>query len=141
MKTGEKRIYDIWHNIVFRCNNEKYPTYLQCSVCDEWKTFENFKQWYTDHYYKIGREKMCVDKDILYKHNTIYSPRTCCIVPETINMLFTNRQRFRGSLPVGVTLKNGKYIAKCKIDSKDRYIGSFNTSIEAFEAYKSVKEE
>lgn len=83
---------------------------------------------------------MCVDKDILYKHNTIYSPQTCCIVPETLNMLFTNRQRYRGDLPVGVTHKDGRYMAKCKIKSKDKYIGFFNSPIEAFNAYKNTKE-
>ena len=81
-----------------------------------------------------------VDKDILYKHNTVYSPQTCCIVPESLNMLLTNRQRYRGDLPIGVTRKDGKYMAKCKIKSKDKYLGYFDTALDAFNAYKSTKE-
>lgn len=136
----DKKIYDIWYNIIVRCKNEKYPTYLKCDVCKEWEIFNNFKNWYINHYYEVENEKMCVDKDILYKHNKTYSPQTCCIVPETLNMILTNRYRFRGHLPVGVTFKDGKYMSKCKIDSKDKYIGLFDTSTEAFNAYKNVKE-
>lgn len=86
---------------------------------------------------------MCVDKDILYKNNTIYSPEKCCIVPETINMLFTNRKRFRGDLPIGVchVNKSGKYMAKYKQNGKDVYIGTYKSAELAFESYKMKKEE
>ena len=88
----------------------------------------------------VNDEKMCVDKDILVKGNKLYSPKTCCIVPETINMLFTNRKRYRGELPVGVTFKNGKYMAKFKRNGRDFYLGYYDSANDAFANYKYAKE-
>lgn len=140
MKESSNHIYDVWRNIIYRCGNPKYPSYIDCSVCEEWNDFSNFCQWYNDNYYEIHDEKMCVDKDILFKGNTIYRPDRCCIVPETINMILTNRRYHRGELPIGVTQKNGAYMAKCKMYKKDKYIGYFDSPIEAFYAYKAAKE-
>lgn len=50
-----------------------------------------------------------LDKDILVKGNKIYSPETCCFVPQEINNLFTKRKSCRGTLPIGV-----KYIKENK---------------------------
>ena len=136
----DKRIYDIWHNMIYRCGNPKYPTYMDCSVCAEWLEYKNFKTWYLKNYYSIENEKMCVDKDILYKGNKVYSALTCCIIPERINMLLTSRQFHRGELPIGVYFHNNKYEAKCKIDGKDKYLGSYDNVISAFKAYKKEKE-
>lgn len=141
MNDIRKKVYIIWRNIIDRCNNANYPTYINCAVDEEWTDFNAFYQWYKENFYQVADEKMCVDKDILVKGNSVYSPHTCCIIPETINMILTNRKRFRGDLPVGVTHKDGKYMAKCKIDNKDRYIGYYDSADEAFLAYKKVKEE
>lgn len=138
--SDRKKVYNLWHNICIRCGNPKYPTYIDCSVCDEWKDFNTFYEWYLDSFYQIRDEKMCVDKDLLCKGNKLYSPKYCCIIPEFINMIITNRKRFRGDLPLGVTFKDGKYMAKCKMYGRDNYIGTYNTAKEAFANYKMVKE-
>ena len=44
---------------------------------------------------------MCLDKDILYKNNTIYSKDTCIFIPERINILFTKNN----ALWLGVTVE------------------------------------
>ena len=140
------KIYDIWHSILDRCYDEKtinkFPTYSNCIVCDEWLNYQNFAKWYDDNYYQIDNEKMCVDKDILIKGNKVYSPKTCCIVPNSINILLTKVDKSRGEYPVGVSFHKAtnKFIAKYKTEGKSKYIGLFSTPEDAFIAYKKAKE-
>jgi hypothetical protein len=85
---------------------------------------------------------MCLDKDILFKGNKIYSPETCVFVPSDINILFTKTNAKRGDFPIGVTYnkKVGKYQSRCNVNSKLIHIDFFNTPEEAFFAYKIFKE-
>ena len=111
----ETRCYHEWMKILQRCYDssyqEKYPTYKDCIICDEWMCYQNFAEWYYNNYYTINNEKMEIDKDILCKGNKIYSPQTCIIVPQRINKLFTKSNKLRGDLPIGVyyNKQNKKY--------------------------------
>lgn len=142
--------YNVWSKIIKRCYDEKQhllqPTYQDCIVCDEWHNFKNFREWYLSHYYQVdNNERMCVDKDILFKGNKIYSPQTCCIVPNEINVLFTKTDKKRGQYPIGVYYKKRdcKFIAQCKHGGQksQKHLGSYNTPEEAFKAYKKYKEQ
>ena len=89
---------------------------------------------------------MELDKDILFKHNKIYSPETCIFVPKTINSLFVKRQNSRGESVIGTTPKNGRYQVQCNIinpktsKSKKEYLGFYDTQEKGFETYKYYKE-
>ena len=90
---------------------------------------------------------MCLDKDILIKHNKIYSPDTCIFVPHKINTLFTKSDKSRGESVIGTSLyKNGKYIVQCNLlnpetgKSKSEYLGLYETQEKGFEVYKYHKE-
>lgn len=139
--------YQVWHSMLRRCYNpeyqEKYPTYIGCSVVEEWHNFQNFAEWYKENYYQIGDEVMALDKDILFKHNKIYSPDTCIFVPTTINSLFVKCNASRGNLPVGVSFnkKTNKYVAYCRINDKKVTLGYYNEIKQAFEVYKVAKEQ
>ncbi|MDU4051146.1 MAG: hypothetical protein E7H33_09540 [Clostridium perfringens] len=145
--------YKTWHSMLQRCYDEKelrkFPTYKDCSVCDEWLYYPNFKQWYDENYYEIDNEKMALDKDILVKGNKVYSPETCIFVPERINGLFIKKNANRGNLPIGIiwNKRDKKYQANCNVfdiknnKSKNKHLGYFNTSQEAFKVYKKAKEE
>lgn len=129
-----------WHSMLRRCYSdkvhEKYPNYRNCEVCDEWKMFSGFKEWFDEHYV----EGWCLDKDILIKGNKTYSPYTCCFVPNELNVIFSHKPR-KIKLPQGVTLNNhGKYVARAAINGKEKRIGQYNTPEEAFQAYKVAKE-
>ena len=132
----------IWENILTRCYGEgeqrRHPTYCGCSVCEEWMTFSNFEKWFNENY----REGYEIEKDIIVKGNRVYSPETCCFVPRRINILLTNRRRFRGALPIGVTLSESgmRYRASYDRDGKSTLIGYYGSSEEAFYAYKKAKE-
>ena len=139
--------YEFWHSMFRRCYDpklhEKRPTYIGCSVCDEWHNFQNFAQWYEENYYEIPGERMALDKDILTKGNKVYGPDTCCFVPTSINSLFTKRDNDRGDLPIGVCYdkQNKKYRAQCSLGAdKRKNLGYYSTPEEAFQAYKEFKE-
>ena len=140
------KVYDIWKHMIRRCYDykfqEKCHTYIECKVCDEWLNFQAFASWYEENYYEIPGEQMTLDKDILIKGNKIYSPDTCVFVSQSINKLFTKRDAARGDLPIGVTYnkKSKKYQAQCAANNKQNHLGFYNTSEEAFNVYKQVKE-
>lgn len=144
------RVYHTWQNMLTRCYDPKLhkrnPTYINCEVDNEWCNFQNFAKWYYDNYYEVGNEDMCLDKDILFKGNKIYSPDTCVFVPQAINKLFVKANSNRGELVIGTTLHKGKYVAQCNIinpetgKSKHEYLGRYETQEEAFKVYKYYKE-
>lgn len=142
----ETKCYHEWMRMLERGYSklwkEKYQTYKDCYVCEEWLNFQNFAEWYEENYYEIKNEKMCLDKDILYKRNKIYSPKTCVFVPQRINKIFTKADIKRGKYPIGVyEHKNGKYISQCEFNNgKKRYLGCYSTIEEAFNVYKIEKE-
>lgn len=124
-----------------RCYDQKYhqkePTYIGCSVCGEWKYFSNFKRWFDENYI----EGYQLDKDILVKGNKIYSPETCCFVPQEINYLLINRRLHRGTEPLGVDRKGNSYRAFFHQNKRKIHLGSFSTPEAAFLAYKKAKEQ
>lgn len=152
-KNGEAiKSYKTWNRMLERYYSKIYQqkrlTYKDCTVCDEWIYYPNFKIWYEENYYEIEGQKTCLDKDILVKGNKIYSPDTCIFVPERINTLFTKRDANRGDLPIGVSWhkKSEKYETRCSIfemgnnKTKKKYLGLHNTPEEAFNVYKQFKE-
>lgn len=134
------RAYKIFNAMFRRCNSpvgEKHnPAYKECSVCDEWHYFSNFKKWFDDNYI----EGYALDKDILVKGNKVYSPSTCCFVPIEINSLLTNRRNHRNGLIGTWKTKRGTFMAHCNEYGKIIHLGTFPTQEEAFNAYKQAKE-
>ena len=145
------RVYDTWKGMLQRCysnkSHERNPTYLGCKISEEFHNFQNFAEWFYNNYYEIEGEQMHLDKDILYKHNKVYSPNTCIFVPQRINSLFTKRQNARGESVIGTsTCKNGKYQVQCHLinpktgKSKYEHLGYYETQEKGFEVYKCYKE-
>ena len=144
------RVYSVWHDMLKRCYCEKYhkkqPTYINCEVCDELHNFQNFGKWFDENYYEVDGERMELDKDILCKHNKIYSPNTCIYVPHAINSLFVKSDKNRGESVIGTSLFKGKYQTRCSLinpetgKSKNKHLGYYKTQEEAFKVYKYYKE-
>ena len=138
------KMYVVWKDMLRRCYDKaelkKYPTYIGCSVADEWKCFQNLGDWFEENWnsYMKGWH---LDKDILKKGNKIYSPETCCFIPPEINTLLIKCDGSRGIYPLGV-YKVGHRFASClKKQGKNVTLGTFDTPEEAFQAYKTAKEE
>lgn len=138
--------YNTWKHMLDRCCDKaikvKYPTYKNAVCCNEWLLYENFYEWLHeqenfDKWYNGNRWNL--DKDILIKGNKIYSPETCCLVPQNVNVLFTKRDTKRGNLPIGVQKQNNKYKASFNM-SKHINCPVKDTISEAFLDYKECKE-
>ena len=138
--------YIIWHHMLKRCYDpklqEKYSTYKGCRVEDHLLNFQHMGKWIEENYYEVPGEQMCLDKDILYKGNKVYSRDKCIFVPQRINKLFTKRNNNRGNSPIGTTPNSsGNYRAYCDNGyGKQIPLGTYPTKEEAFNAYKQYKE-
>ena len=141
-----KEEYIIWRSMLQRCYDpkfqEKNSSYKGCSVEDYLLNFQHMAEWIKENYYEVPGETMCLDKDILYKGNKIYSRDTCIFVPQRINTLFTKRNSERGNNTIGVSdLPSGNYQVNCNNGyGKYVYWGSYSTKEEAFNVYKQYKE-
>ena len=138
--------YDIYHGVLQRCYDpklqEKYSTYKGCIVEDYWLNFQHMSEWINKNYYEVPDEVMCLDKDILYKRNKIYSRETCIFVPKKNNSLFVKSDKARGDYAIGVRLnQSGNYEARCNNGYRKLVsLGTFSTEKEAFQVYKQYKE-
>ena len=115
---------------------KKRPTYKDVTVCEEWHCFQNFAEWYDENYV----EGWCLDKDILIKENKTYSSKTCCFVPNEINVLFTKSSSSRGDCPIGVSKIGTKYKTRLSKNDKNVNLGHYKTPEEAIQFYKIAKE-
>lgn len=141
--------YEAWRGMIRRCfdkkTKEKGFAYKDVTCCKEWLNYENFYEWLHsqenfDKWY--NDDGFDVDKDILVKGNKIYSPDTCCLVPQNVNKLFIKNNESRGNLPIGVTKYFNKFKAYCvnPFTGLWEYLGLHSSIIKAFEAYKIKKE-
>lgn len=135
--------YSLWSCMLSRCYNPsqllRHPTYQGCSVSAEFSNFQEFSKWCNEQPY-FGCKGYHLDKDVLYKGNKQYNRDSCCFIPLALNSLLTSSNSRRGTLPIGVYFKNGRYEARFSSVGKLSYIGRYNTSEEAFYAYKEAKE-
>jgi hypothetical protein len=128
--------YTAWKSMLRRCYDPKLQarnlTYIGCTVAPVWHYFTAFYNWLHENGWRQG---LHVDKDILVESNKIYSPETCCLVPQAINSLLLDRAAARGAYPQGVYLdkRRKKFQARVNFNSKRKHIGVFNT-VEAAEA-------
>ena len=133
--------YKVWKGVIERCYSkkfhDKYPSYIGCTVCDEWLLFSNFKSWMQSQDWK-GKQ---IDKDILVQGNKMYSPSNCIFVTHAVNSLFTCRERKRGKYNQGVHVGTNtkKYKAQCSYLGVINRLGTFDSEKEAFDVYKKFK--
>lgn len=141
--TGNRKskIYNAWANMIERCYSprfhERYPTYVGCSVCEEWLLFSNFKTWMISQDW----EGKCLDKDILFPGNKVYSPETCAFVSQELNLFMTERNAKRGMYPIGVSAygQTKKFVSCCKENGKSVHLGYFDTPEDAHKAWLAKK--
>lgn len=133
--------YQAWVGMLQRCYCEKHhirrPTYIGCSVCDEWLTLSKFKLWYDENYV----DGFQLDKDLLVEGNKIYGPDSCMYVSRELNNLFLEGRPTKQELPTGVhyCFERNKYVAKATQFAKSVNLGRYDTPEEAHEVYKESK--
>ena len=138
-------IYYAWVRMFERCYSKKlhesFPTYIGCTVSDEFKDYSKWREWYDNYQYKY--DGWHLDKDLLIKGNKVYSENTCVFLPHEINQILVKCTASRGEHLIGVcwSKTNKAFMAQVnKNKGKREHLGFFNTEIEAFNAYKKAKE-
>jgi hypothetical protein len=137
--------YRAWMSMLVRCYapscHAKRPTYIGCSVCEEWLTFSNFRRWMEGQPWE-GRH---LDKDIIVHNNKLYSKYACAFVDQATNSFLNDRGAARGKFPIGVSLhrNSGKLQAQCNnpFTGKQEYLGLYTDQHIAHDAWRKRKHE
>jgi hypothetical protein len=143
--------YSKWIKILQRCYCAKYlklrPTYEGCEIEESWKKFTVFKLW-VDSQPNRNWENCEPDKDLIVEGNKLYSPNTVVFVTEMVNNFLKIKTNSRGNFMLGVSFhkKIGKFQAMCNNPftlkaGAGRFIGYFNTELEAHKAWQAKKHE
>ena len=143
-KSFRMKEYKLWADMIKRSYDKKlhqrHPTYLNCEASSEFMVLSKFRDWCQSQigFNKPGFE---LDKDLLEKGNKEYHPDKCVFIPKEINLALITRKKMRGNLPVGVSLtQSGSFMAMMNLGSTKKYLGSFPTPEQSFQAYKHAKE-
>lgn len=140
--------YFRWKGMLQRCYSksclEKYPSYIGCSVCEEWLTFSNFKAWMEQQDWE-GKQ---LDKDLLVYQNKVYSHETCIFIAPSINSFLVKRDKCRGDYPLGVSYHTDPkminpskhpYLSTIGKRGKKLHLGYYLTPEEAHKAWQKAK--
>jgi hypothetical protein len=148
-----KPSYTLWSTMILNCYNKDAPMYKTSggkgkSVCEAWYSYKNFDDWYNlqDN---AGKPKMALTCSTLVQNNKVYSPPMCAVIPNPLHSMLTEEAGGVGlknnTLPRGVIARVGKggtkYISKGCKKGQTNYLGTFDTTEQAQEAYKSAKKQ
>ena len=134
-----------WKAMLERCYSakcqERQPTYVGCTVAEEWHTFSRFKEWMELQEW----EGMQIDKDLLIVGNKVYGPERCIFVTQMVNKFANDRGATRGERMIGVFWHKQakKFHSMCRnpFTKKREHLGLFTCEQEAHEAWRKRKNE
>lgn len=131
------KAYNVWYYMLKQVNERPEDN----EICEEWKDYNNFLEWYEKNHYSVDGEKMDLLKDIFDKNNKMYCPEMCVFAPYRITRLLKGTVS-KTDLPVGVGRKKGAntYYSTCAVikygkKTTVRHSG-FHSPEEAFRQYK-----
>lgn len=140
------REYILWRGVVSRCTDGNKPgtrlrSYSGCGMSDEFKNFDYFAEWCNAQqgFKEQTKGRMWqLDKDIV-GGGKLYSQDVCVFVPACINTFMNEKSLPMEDALVGVCFRDGKYTARCMIEGRRKWLGSFDSVEDAFVAYKKAK--
>ena len=130
-----------WNSMFDRCYKEtdKNRTYRGTEVSEEWYCLQDFGKWFDTNLW--SNDCTFLDKDILFKGNTTYSPETCILVDNYINCFFAYKKEKESNLPTGVIQETeNSYRAHLNHRGENILRQWVKTPQEAFIIYKNAKE-
>lgn len=134
-----RKPYIVWYGMLARCYSRSkqllHPSYVGCTVAEDWHLLSNFVSWYDEHY-KAGYQ---MDKDLLVQGNRVYSKDTCVFVSPQTNTLLLTGSKAVTSLPLGVTSRPPKFQAYIKKQGRRFCLGTFDTPLLAHQAWQRAK--
>jgi hypothetical protein len=142
----QSKKYRRWVNMLERCYSysfhEKNPTYIGCTVCDEWHNFQSFGDWF-DSEFTSEKSSWDIDKDILNKDSKQYSKDNCILIPQWLNKFVkqTHNDSIVGSIGVDFMKSNGKFRARCTNpeNGSHEHLGLFQCEKSAHKAWLERK--
>ena len=145
VKTWQCPYYSRWSGMLKRCYSEKITSkmkkYQDCTVCDDWLLFSNFRIWMLKQDWE-GKE---LDKDLVVLGNKVYSPETCVFIDSMTNTFTEDCGASRGNYPIGASLNKalGKFESYCRnpFTKKMERFGLHDTAESAHLAWKKRKHE
>jgi len=143
--------YRAWASLLARCYSEAVhkaqPTYVGCSVIEEWLRFSTFRGWMETQIWR----GLNLDKDIIVPGNMIYGPDTCAFVPGYVNVFFNSHSLREKTLPLGVSYMkktpdminemNKPYAARLREYGKCKLLGRYSDPLDAHKAWQIGKVE
>ena len=130
-----------WTSMFDRCYKEtaNNRTYKGTSVSEKWYSLQDFGKWFDENLW--SEDCTFLDKDILFKGNAVYSPKTCVLVDNYINCFFAYKREKQSNLPTGVVKETeNSYRAYLHHKGESVLRQWFKTPQEAFASYKKEKE-
>lgn len=132
----KSRLYKIHQEMHNRCYNpnKKFSEYYMgkgIKVCDEWyRNYEAFRDWALANGYT---DELSIDRK---EGNKDYSPDNCRWATKAVQTRNTKLLRITNSTGYrGVSKKDWKYRARVTVDNIEKYLGIFETPLEAAKAY------
>jgi|GEM_PF-772042 len=136
--SSDKEAYKKWQNMLQRCYDKEYhikhPSYKKAVICDEWCNFQIFAEWFKERYDPQIMRGWALDKDLFSGDIKIYSPDTCCFIPQIINSLLIHIH----TTPKVTDIK-GRYYTKIHKRAKVLRFSVFDEKGEAISQYKDEK--
>lgn len=144
-----KKYYGYWARMIERCYSERElernPTYKGTQVDSSWKYYTNFENWANKEFIV---DEYVLDKDIIGGDAKIYSPETCCFIPQELNKCILDRKSDT-VYPLGVWYKNksknmisertNPYCAEIVTFGNSRKLGNFKTASDAHREWQREK--
>ena len=117
--------YRTWCSMIYRCYDNKSPTYKNCIVSEDWKDFQVFAEdiqylkGYLEWKNSNKKREYALDKDIRVKGNKMYSKDTCIFVTQSENL---KNRVYTGKFKIESVLTGKKYLA---VRLEDGYMENF----------------
>lgn len=143
------RFYSIWSNIINRCKHESSPNYKYyggrgITVCNEWLTFENFKddlfESYNAHVLKHGEKNTTIDRIDVDGNYELGNVTWATMQEQSVNKRIRTGNT-SGHVGIGYVKRIKKWRARVTENSKEIHIGVFDTLEEAVKARENYKKE
>lgn len=130
--------YVKWKSMLQRCYGKSKPCYMDVSVCEDWLTFSNFKEWMEQQDWRGN----VLDKDLINKRAKVYSPATCMFISKGLNSVITT-YREGGTKGYYFNKEKGLYQAQCRnpITNENEYLGRYDTESQAHSAFVLRKQD
>jgi hypothetical protein len=112
---GYSKLYHVWRMMHRRCEDERQPNYHRyggrgIAVCQEWETYEAFRDWARSSGYGEGLTLERVNNDLGY------SPENCAWVNRKAQALNTRRNRYVTALGETKILSDWVRDSRCIVD-------------------------